>query len=180
MTDVGSRLDHVGLAVADLPAAVAWFCDVFGLVPELTLRVEALDLSIEMLLHPGYGYRLELLYRPGSAADGKPGTPAEAALREGYGHVAFDVTDLDAAYDRAVTRGARPVMPPGLSPEPGVRMAFVADPEGNLIELLHRPGLTNPSVRASVRQDRAADTPPAAGGAQHENRLTPGPAKETA
>jgi catechol 2,3-dioxygenase-like lactoylglutathione lyase family enzyme len=30
-------------------------------------------------------------------------------------------------------------MPPGPSPEPGVRMAFVADPEGNLIELLHRP-----------------------------------------
>ena len=35
-------------------------------------------------------------------------------------------------------RGARPVMPPCASPEPGVRMAFVADPEGNLVELLHR------------------------------------------
>jgi glyoxylase I family protein len=53
--------------------------------------------------------------------------------------VAFDVTELDAGYDRAVARGARPVMPPGPSPEPGVRMAFVADPEGNLVELLHRP-----------------------------------------
>ena len=69
MTDqaaIGARLDHVGLAVADLEAAVSWFCDVFGLVPELTLRVEALDLSIEMLVHPVYGYRLELLHRPGS------------------------------------------------------------------------------------------------------------------
>jgi glyoxylase I family protein len=108
-------------------------------VPELTLRVDAIDLSIEMLIHPSYGYRLELLHRPGSAADGKPGTPAEAALRDGYGHVAFDVADLDAGYDRALARGARPVMPPGPSPEPGVRMAFVADPEGNLVELLHRP-----------------------------------------
>ena len=53
--------------------------------------------------------------------------------------MAFDVADLDAAYDRAAARGARPVMPPGPSPEPGMRMAFVADPEGNLIELLHRP-----------------------------------------
>ena len=58
-----ARLDHVGLAVADLDAAVAWFCDVFGLVPELSLRVDALDLSIEMLLHPTFGYRLELLHR---------------------------------------------------------------------------------------------------------------------
>ena len=133
------RLDHVGLAVADLAAAAAWFCDVFGLVPELTLRVEAISLDIEMLIHPEYGYRLELLHRPGSRPDHKPGTPAEAALREGYGHVAFDVTDLDAGYDRALARGARPVMPPCPAPEPGVRMAFVADPEGNLIELLHRP-----------------------------------------
>jgi lactoylglutathione lyase len=109
-------------------------------VPELTLRVDAIDLSIGMLIHPSYGYRLELLHRPGSAAHGKPRTPAQAALREGYGHVAFDLADLDAGYDRAVARGARPVMPPGPSPEPGVRMAFVADPEGNLIELLHRAG----------------------------------------
>ena len=134
-----ARLDHVGLAVGDLQAAVSWFCEVFGLMPELTLRVDALDLSIEMLVHPVYGYRLELLHRPGSLAGRKPGTPGEAALREGYGHAAFDVTDLDGAYHRAVARGARPVMPPRPSPEPGVRMAFVADPEGNLIEFLHRP-----------------------------------------
>ena len=133
-----ARLDHVGLAVGDLEAAVAWFRDVFGLVPELALRVDPLDLSIEMLVHPVYGYRLELLHRPGSLAGCKPGTPGEAALREGYGHVAFDVTDLDGAYDRAVARGARPVIAPCASPEPGVRMAFVADPEGNLIELLDR------------------------------------------
>jgi lactoylglutathione lyase len=102
-----------------------------------------------MLIHPVFGYRLELLHRPGTGAagagadrgngpGGKPASPAEAALRTGYGHVAFDVTDLDGAWDRAVARGARPVMPPGPSPEPGVRMAFVADLEGNLIELLQR------------------------------------------
>ncbi len=46
----------------------------------------------------------------------------------------------------------RPVMPPGPSPEAGVRMAFVADPEGNLIELLHRPGAGR---RGGVRADPA-------------------------
>jgi glyoxylase I family protein len=137
-----ARLDHVGLVVADLPAAASWFCDVFGLVPELSLRVGAIGLGIEMLIHPVHGYRLELLHRPGSGAGpgGKPEHPGAAALRHGYGHVAFDVTDLKSAYGRAVARGARPVMLPGPSPEAGVAMAFVADPEGNLIELLHRPG----------------------------------------
>jgi lactoylglutathione lyase len=135
-----ARLDHVGLTVGDLDAQASWFCEVFGLVRELAVRVEPLDLSIEMLIHPAYGYRLELLHRPGSGPvpGGKPDTPAEAALCEGYGHVAFDVTDLDAAYERAVARGARAIMAPCSSPEAGVRMAFVADPEGNLIELLQR------------------------------------------
>jgi lactoylglutathione lyase len=118
MAEIAARLDHAGLAVAVLGAAAAWYCDVFGLVPELTLKVDAIDLSIEMLIHPSFGYRIELLHRPGTGSDGQPANPAEAALRAGYG---------------------RPVMPPGPAPEPGVRMAFVADPEGNLIELLHRP-----------------------------------------
>ena len=139
MPEIGFRLDHAGLAVADLAAARAWYCGLFGLEPELTLRVDPLDLDIEMLIHPEHGYRLELLHRPGSAGDGKPAHPGEAALREGYGHIAIDVTDLDAAYDRAVASGARPVMAPGPSPEAGVRMAWVTDPEGNLVELLHRP-----------------------------------------
>src|SRR6202042_625310 len=107
-----ARLDHVGLAVADLAAEASWFCEGFGLVRELARGVEPLDLSIEMLIHAEYGYRLELLHRPGSSAGGRPDTPAEAALRHGYGHVAFDVADLEAAYERAVARGARPGLPP--------------------------------------------------------------------
>jgi lactoylglutathione lyase len=108
MAEMTARLDHVGLAVADLGAAAAWYCDVFGLVPELSLRVDAIDLSIEMLIHPAFGYRVELLHRPGTSAgvSGQPANPAEAALRAGYGHVAFAVADLDAAYDHAVARGA--------------------------------------------------------------------------
>lgn len=50
----------------------------------------------------------------------------------------LDHAGLDATFERTVTLGARPVMTPRHSPEPGVRMAFVADPEGNLIEPLSR------------------------------------------
>ncbi|HEX9999712.1 MAG TPA: VOC family protein [Actinoplanes sp.] len=139
MADGGPRLDHVGLAVRDLAAATAWYCDAFGYAHELTLRVEPLELDIVMLLHPAHGDRLELLHRPGSAPGLRPAGPAEAALSEAYGHVAMDVADLDEAYTRVVGLGARPVLAPQASPEPGVRMAFVADPEGNLVELLSRP-----------------------------------------
>ena len=48
----------------------------------------------------------------------------------------FRVSDLDATYAELLARGATPVWDPRPSPEPGVRMAFVADPEGNLVEFI--------------------------------------------
>ena len=82
MAELTARLDHVGLAVADLGAAAAWYCDVFGLVPELSLRVDAIDLSIEMLIHPVFGYRVELLHRPGTG-DGAGSGQAGPSRRGG-------------------------------------------------------------------------------------------------
>ena len=133
------RLDHVGLAVRDLDAAAEWYCAAFGYERELTLRVDPIDLDIVMLRHATHGDRLELLHRPGSSAGLRAADPAEAALSETFGHIAFDVRGLDAAFERAIGLGARPVMTPQPSPEKGVRMAYVADPEGNLVELLERP-----------------------------------------
>ena len=46
--------------------------------------------------------------------------------------------DVDAAYDALLDAGATDRMSPRPSPEPGMRMAYVADPEGNLVELLDR------------------------------------------
>lgn len=132
------RLDHVGLAVGDLAAAAAWYGEAFGYETELTLRVDPIDLDIVMLRHPGHGDRLELLHRPGFRPAPRPANPAEAARSATYGHLAFDVADLDATFDRVLGLGAGPVMPPQPSPEAGVRMAFVTDPEGNLVELLSR------------------------------------------
>jgi glyoxylase I family protein len=139
MPEQGPRLDHVGLAVADLEAAERWYADAFGYERELVLRVEPLDLDIVMLRHSEHGDRLELLHRPGSVRGARFTDPGEAALSEAFGHIAFDVADLDATYDRILSLGARPVMSPRPSPEAGVRMAYVADLEGNLVELLHRP-----------------------------------------
>jgi lactoylglutathione lyase len=139
MSDKASRrLDHVGLNVADLAAAEEWYVAAFGYARELAARVDAFDLDIVMLLQPERGDRLELLHRPGSRPGLRAATPPEAVLTEGFGHVAFDVDGVDAEFDRLVALGARPVMTPRPSPEPGVRMAFVADPEGNLVELLDR------------------------------------------
>jgi lactoylglutathione lyase len=132
------RLDHVGVNVADLEAAADWYCAAFDLERELDLRVEAIDLDIVMLKSARFGHRIELLHRPGSAPGLRAPNPAVAALSECYGHVAFDVPDLDQTHQRLLALGARQVMAPQPSPEPGVRMSYLADLEGNLVELVER------------------------------------------
>ena len=132
------RLDHVGLNVADLHAAEQFYAEAFGYERDFVAHLDAFELDIVMLVHPTRGDRLELLRRPGSRPGLRAVTPPEAVLTQGFGHVAFDVAGVDGTFDRLVGLGARPVMEPRPSPEPGVRMAFVADPEGNLVELLDR------------------------------------------
>ena len=133
----GPRFDHVGLNVRDLPAAVAWYRAAFGLEVELEFDLTEIDLRIAMLRSP-LGHRLELLHRSGSRPGLRAADPVEAAATEGYGHICFDLPDLDSGFAAVVAAGARPVVEPRPSPEKGVRMAFVHDPEGNLIELIQR------------------------------------------
>ena len=140
------RLDHVGLAVADLPTMTDWYCGALALDVEFSFEVDGPDLGGRMLrstptptpTSTAAPWRLELLHRPGSVAGPQPASPLEAALTRGFGHLALAVPDVDAAYDALLAAGATARMSPRPSPEPGVRMAYVADPEGNLLELLDR------------------------------------------
>ncbi len=129
-------LDHVGLTVGDLEAMTDWYAEAFGLVVEFEFALEQFDFRGRMLR--GDTYRVELLARTGSVAGLQAANPVEAALTRGFGHVAFDVPDVDTAYERLLSLGATDRMSPRPSPEPGVRMAYVADPEGNLVEVLDR------------------------------------------
>jgi len=136
MSDLTHTLDHVGLTVGDLDAMSAWYATAFELAPEFEFAVP--EHAFRGVMLRGAGYRVELLERAGSVAGLQAANPVEAALTRGFGHVAFDVPDVDAAHRRLVELGATDRMSPRPSPEPGVRMAYVADPEGNLVELLDR------------------------------------------
>jgi len=137
VTVTTARFDHVGISVADLPAATDWYCRVFGLTTENEFSVPGTDLRGIMLRHDT-GYRIELLHRPGSVPGIEPGNPVAAAGTRGYGHICLRVEDVEGEYERLLAAGASPRKPPAPSPRPGGRFAFVADPEGNLIELLDR------------------------------------------
>jgi lactoylglutathione lyase len=133
------HFDHVGLSVADLDQQVAWYCRAFGLTESNPFDVSPLGLRGTFVVgEPGFA--IELLERAGSTPGIQAADHAEALLTRGYGHICLRVDNVDVLHARLLEQGASERMAPQGAPEPGVRMSFVADPEGNLIELLDRAG----------------------------------------
>lgn len=126
--------DHVGLAVADLDAQCRFYGAAFGLLDEV--RTEFPDAQIRTaLLRSATGLQIELIERKGPL----PHTFAnayEGAGTQGFFHWALAVDDLDAAYNDVLAVGATHVSAPADAVRPGVRFAYVKDPEGNLLELI--------------------------------------------
>jgi catechol 2,3-dioxygenase-like lactoylglutathione lyase family enzyme len=60
--------------------------------------------------------------------------------RRGWQHLAWEVADVDAAYDELLARGVAGHAPPEDFPSeaPALRIAFLCDPDGNLLELVQR------------------------------------------
>lgn len=128
-------LDHVGLSVADLEAAEAFYTTAFGFTRQLAFELSPHPIRGVMLTH-AEGFRLELFEHSSSVAGPQAANPIEAHATRGYNHFALRSADLDGLWQRAIESGASAVLPPADSPEPGVRFAFLADPEGNLVELV--------------------------------------------
>lgn len=127
----GTRFHHVGLPVSDLEAAIAWYEAALGFAHELTGQVPE-GVRIAFVANDA-GERVELFEVP---TDAPAWDGPITALRAGVGHVGFAVPDIDASFARAVASGGRAVWEPRPSPRPGQRIAFLTDPDGNLVELM--------------------------------------------
>jgi lactoylglutathione lyase len=131
------KLDHAGLNVADLEGATEFYGRAFGFETEFRFELGVDGIRGAMLRLPAGG-RLELFERPGASPGPALASPIDALATRGYGHFAVNAPDIDAVFARAVEAGAQERVSPRPSPEPGVRFAFVADREGNLVELVER------------------------------------------
>jgi lactoylglutathione lyase len=134
-------LHHAGLSVTDLDQATKWYAEVLGMTKGFEFEIPPANVRGCFVTRDGLN--IELICRQGSAPGIGGQDPPTALLTHGYGHIAFTTQDLDATFASLVARGATPVWDPRPSPQEGVRMAFIADIDGNLIEVMEAvPGKT--------------------------------------
>jgi glyoxylase I family protein len=133
---VSVGFDHVGLSVASLDAASKFYSSAFGFEAEFSFALPG-EIRGLMMRHPA-GFRLELFEHPAGVGGIRVAHPIEASATHGFGHFALNAPDIAPVYEAALIAGASGVVAPRPSPEPGVRFAFLADPEGNLVELVER------------------------------------------
>jgi methylmalonyl-CoA/ethylmalonyl-CoA epimerase len=127
-----ARLDHIGIAVADLDAALRFYRDALGLEIEAPEEVPSQRVRAHMI--PVGDAALELLEAT------EPGSPIAAFLGKrgpGLHHITLRVDDLEAALARLKARGVRLIDD---RPRPGAhgsRVAFIhpSSAHGVLVEL---------------------------------------------
>jgi catechol 2,3-dioxygenase-like lactoylglutathione lyase family enzyme len=128
---------HVGLSVGNVDAQQRFYRDAFGLTPEQQAEIPRAGVRMA-ILHGPNGLRIELVERTGSTEQNFADVYDGASV-QGYFHFAVQVADLDTTYDDVLSAGATSVSAPAAATMlPGLRYAYVKDPEGNLIELLGR------------------------------------------
>ena len=131
------HIDHVGLNVRDLDAAAAWYTEAFGMTTAKPFEVPPIQLRGIFMTNPD-GFAIELLQREGSQPGVQPQSVPEAALTWGFSHLCFRVAEVEPVHQKLLAMGAKEIMSVRPSPEPGVIMSYVADPDGNLIEIIDR------------------------------------------
>ncbi|MBN2172476.1 MAG: methylmalonyl-CoA epimerase [Candidatus Krumholzibacteriota bacterium] len=129
------RLDHVGIAVADLEAAARHYTEVLGFT-ELE-RERLPHQGVEAVLLDGGNCRVELL---GALGENSPIAAFLAKNREGLQHLAFETADLDAALAHLAEHGIEPIRPPSVGAG-GLRVCFLhpKHTRGVLLELTEYP-----------------------------------------
>ena len=132
------RADHVSIHVRDFDGAMAWYREVLGFETEVAWSVGALGgKRLAYLAVPG-GARIELVAASGGAGPDPAADFAEHFDRPGYGHLCFRVDDVDAAMVALAARGVPAFAAAATYPLDGTpyerRVAFVQDPEGNVVE----------------------------------------------
>ena len=141
------RMDHVGIVVDDLPAAIEFFAGL-GLEPHGQGQVEGrwvdrivgldgVHTEFAFMQTPDGHGRLELIkFHSPPAQDGDRNAPANTL---GIRHITFAVDDIDAAVARVRAHGGE-LVGEVVRYEDSYRLCYVRGPGGTIVELAEEIG----------------------------------------
>ena len=130
------RIDHIGIVVQELDAALQTYCDMMGF--RLLQRITIAEQLVEAAFLDGGNGTIELI----APTDSTSGTARFLQTRgEGTHHICFEVEDIEASLAALAAQGLRLI---DEKPRQGVHglVAFVHPKatHGTMIELLQRTG----------------------------------------
>ena len=127
----------VAVSVADLQKETDWYARMFGATIEKDANLRGGAVHFRWLRIGGQ--RLELVYsadaKDSNPPRGKP--PAHAGLH-GYTHFTMETPDLAATKAALIAKGATLAMDITEVAPLGVKVIYLADPEGNAVEIAQR------------------------------------------
>ncbi len=123
---------HMMIRVLDEARSVAFYRAAFGL--EIADRLDFPDFTLVYMSGPDAPFEVELTINKGRDQ------PYE--IGNGYGHLAFSVSDLEAEHRRFASAGLNPkdIKSMAHDGKPLAMFFFVEDPDGYKIEVLQRQG----------------------------------------
>ena len=121
-------IEHVSIRCRDLEASIDFYQRMF-------------DAKVILRRIPGVGRRIVFLWIGESMLElmemGSPSEAVDPLNYLGVHHVGIKAEDFEAAYRDLKAKGAIFVGEP-LEPTPGIRLAFIREPNGAVIELVQR------------------------------------------
>jgi uncharacterized glyoxalase superfamily protein PhnB len=120
---------ELGIVTDDAERLVAFYCDGFGFTVERTLTFPQ-GIVYRLLLN---GARCKI-FQPATGAEHRATSEPWHQYR-GTGYGALHVADAEAAANQAIAAGATVIMAVA-SHRPGAKAGLLADPDGNVWEVL--------------------------------------------
>ncbi len=120
---------HVATRTKDLERALAFY-EALGLSRSRTRQLTKGKATLVFVEPPEGNFAIELVYNWGRDEAYEGG--------ERFGHFAFEVDRIDDLLPALTTAGGTVLREPYMLEDTGPRIAFVADPDGNQVELIER------------------------------------------
>lgn len=130
------RADHIMISTADYSGTVEWYKKILGFEVVREWDIDGYP-DVDVGYIAANGFMIEVVGTKIAFQDEKVAPDVFTAMSDrGYVHLAFNSPDVDAVAAELIDRGVKLELPPTNFDAAGVRLIFIRDNNGNLIEIV--------------------------------------------